>query len=176
MHAPRRIKDYQNRLSTAFKNALKNIEFQEEFINLENCLNEKVYGKAARKLGINWYEGTTDKPCDAIHIIGKDMGIVSDKKYYESDYTKDQTSGKFQPFPALQEGEVLGKARPTWMRFNWPGSTRHYKKLQVSFIADMESSKFKKDDTSNGLDNEEEWSASSSSVFLCESDDDDDLH
>ena len=94
MHAPRRIKDYKKRLSTAFRKALEDIQFREEFISIENCLSEKVYGRAARQLGINWYEGTTDKPCDAIHIIGKDMKIVGSKVYKEMDFTQDQTSIK----------------------------------------------------------------------------------
>ena len=184
MHAPRRIKDYKIRLQTAFKNALMTKEFKEEFKNLENCLSESVYGKAARTLGINWYEGTTDKPCDAIHIIGKDLGIVASKEYFKIDFTKDQTSGQ-KELEAYAKGP--GIAEPTWVRLNWPGSRDHQAQLQERFTEEKQKVNFKKEIAQQDLwvkskkgenqamkNDNEDWFSSdsnSSSVFMGESSD-----
>ena len=83
MHAPRRIKESKKRFEKAFETALaENSDFKSIYQTLPNCLEHEVVGQAARHLGINWYEGTKDKYCDAVYIIGsKEMNSVAKRTY-----------------------------------------------------------------------------------------------
>lgn len=83
LHSHRRVQESKTRFTNAFTEALKiNNEFKNKYKSVQNCLQK--YGEAARDLGINWFEGTKDKPVDAIYIIGEsDLLRVSNREYVE---------------------------------------------------------------------------------------------
>lgn len=171
MHAPRRIKESKKRFEVAFEKALEEKEdFKTEFQTLANSLSTEQCGKASRQLGINWYEGTKDKPVDAVYIIGsKDMKVVSERIYGEMDFSKN-----------LEETKVVGKVirnkhsgpLPTHIRLNWPGSKEYNQHLQTKFyeenpqLKNFQKSVKEKSSQYEDSDNDDFSSSASSQIFL----------